>query len=500
MLTCLIMLAFASDTGLEQLDALDLVRVDDPDHPDALARSATGAVLAAPPDEGPWVREAVPEVDAYLAHEAAEAIAVAPWHEAGFTGEGVSVAVFDLQWYGSELVPEELGDVETWDCWAHERCTVPMDNLRPRFAYENGNHGVACSELVRDLAPDAELHLVRVNGRTTFENAAAWAVREGIDVVTMSLSFYADSFHDGTGPVNHIAATLADAGVLLVVSAGNAARGHWRETFVDTDGDGAHEFPWGSEYLPVYLESGAPRKITVMWDEFGRCGTSDLDVWAYREDGALLDVSDGQQAGKDGCEPVERVNPEVDEDGWVYLQLRRRAGGAALRFDVLTRAGTVYQTMPGGSTADPASHAASFTVGAVAGTGYLGNSAEGFSSQGPTNGGTPKPDIAAPDGVSGSAYGSRGFYGTSASAPVAGAAAALVLSRYPDLEPVEAAEKLESWAVTDRETWEGPDPAYGAGKLRLPPPGAEAGCGRGVLYAGLVPFGLLWPRRRRRPR
>jgi len=491
-LCSLLMVVHASDTGLAGLDALDLVRVDDPDHPDAIARSATGAVLSAPPESGSWSREVVPGVDAYQAHEAVTAIAAEPWHEAGFTGAGVSVAVFDLQWFGSDLVPEELGDVATWDCWAHARCTVEMDNLRPRFAYENGNHGVACAEVVRDLAPDADLHLVRVNGRTTFENAAAWAIREGIDVVSMSLSFYADSFHDGTGPVNAIAEDLADAGVLVTVSAGNSARGHWQERFSDADADGLHGFPWGSEYLPIYLEAGGTRKITVMWDEFGRCGETDLDVRVYRGDGALLDRSEGVQAGGSGCEPVERVNPQVDDDGWVYLQIERVAGGGDVRFDVLTRAGDVYQSMAGGSTADPASHPGSWTVGAVAGTGYLDNGAESFSSYGPTNGGEPKPDIAAPDGVSGSAYGARGFYGTSASAPVAAAAAALVLSRYEGLTPREAADKLESWAMSDGAVFEGPDQAYGAGKLRLPPPDASGGCGAGLFYAVLLlPLGVL---------
>jgi subtilisin family serine protease len=108
-----------------------------------------------------------------------------------------------------------------------------------------------------------------------------------------------------------------------------------------------------------------------------------------------------------------------------------------------------------------------------------------------------KPDLVAPDGLSTSTYGAGGFYGTSASAPVAAAAVALVMSRYPELTAPEAADKLRSWAVDDRASWQAPDPAVGAGKLRLPDPNATAGCGGGVLYAFLLPAGLFRRTRRR---
>ena len=55
---------------------------------------------------------------------------------------------------------------------------------------------------------------------------------------------------------------------------------------------------------------------------------------------------------------------------------------------------------------------------------YLENGAESFSSWGPNHDGEPKPDIAAPDGLTTSSYGPTGFYGTSAAAPAAAAAIA----------------------------------------------------------------------------
>ena len=54
---------------------------------------------------------------------------VQPWHDAGFTGEGVRIAVFDIQWFGAEQRLEELGAFESWDCWVHPGCVSPHRHL-----------------------------------------------------------------------------------------------------------------------------------------------------------------------------------------------------------------------------------------------------------------------------------------------------------------------------------------------------------------------------------
>ena len=68
-------------------------------------------------------------------------------------------------------------------------------------------HGYACAEIVHDIAPDAELHLVRVNGPTTFENGIAWAIAHDIDIISVSMSFFNNAYYDGSGRV----ATLVEA-------------------------------------------------------------------------------------------------------------------------------------------------------------------------------------------------------------------------------------------------------------------------------------------------
>jgi subtilisin family serine protease len=483
-----------------------LIRVDVPDHPEALATSRKGSLLASPPSDSQFWREApLPVTDQdlpqgvgdYVAWEALDAMDVQPWHDAGYTGQGVKVAVFDLGWYPLSDWADELGDVETHDCYAHDRCTTPLDDLRPRFDYEVNVHGIACSETIRDIAPDVELHLVRANGLTTFENAAAWAVREEIDFVSMSLSFFGNSFYDGTGPVSEVVQDLADGGVLLVTSSGNYATEHYDDGFVDRDGDGRHDMPDGSDLLWVQFGKGS-RKVTLTWDNFNRCGDTDLDLFVYDSAGVLVGRSQNVQDREAArCSPVEKAKVEVTSSGLFGIAVERVGGVADVWFELYARGGDVVDGLPSFTIVDPAVHPMAFAVGAVRGVGYLDNSVESYSSQGPTRGGVPKPEIVGPDGLTTGVYGPTGFYGTSASTPAVVGALALIASRSPELTPREVAARAQAWAVGVQDpSWEAPDPVFGAGKLRLPDPGLLGGCFSGS--ATLVWLPLFWGRRRYR--
>ncbi|MEC8425253.1 MAG: S8 family serine peptidase, partial [Myxococcota bacterium] len=271
----------------------------------------------------------IPEPDRILlqgnseAYEAADALGTAAWHARGWDGAGVKVAVFDVQWELADAPPHalELGDVETHDCWVHPSCGPPMDNLRPRFSYERGGHGIACAEVIRDLAPGVELHLVRVNALTTFENALSWAARNDIDIISMSLSFFNESMYDGSGAVNDAMDRLAGVDTLLVTSAGNYAQEHWREDFRDTDGDGWHEFDGGDEHLEVTYRGGSGR-ATLLWNDFGDCGDTDLDIYAVDGEGRVLGrAGNRQDADDEDCSPSERLSINVPADRPVFLRV-----------------------------------------------------------------------------------------------------------------------------------------------------------------------------------
>lgn len=487
------------------VDPWDLVRVDVPDYPGAVASSPYGSTLLAPPDDDtPWRPEAVPEADTYDAWEAKDALGVEPWYEAGIDGTGVKVAVFDYLFFGATLEADELGATETHDCITQRSCELPFDPESPQFTWEVGSHGLACAETIRDLAPGAELHLVRVNGQTSLENAVDWAIRNDIDVISMSLSFFAQSYADGSGPISAAIERFADAGGLFVTSAGNYATEHFRDEVRDGDGDGWHEFPSGNEWLSVELPAGETR-LYLTWDEFSDCGRTDLDVYVMDKTGAWVGRGDDTQEPisetRKSCQPVERATATASYSGWYWISVKRVSGTSPADFTLFARDADLASPMAEGSIVDPGSSAAAFTVGAVrANSSYLTNGPESFSSWGPNSLGVAKPDIAGPDGLTTSVYGVTGFYGTSAATPAVAAAAALLLSGDPTLTPLEAGERLRALAATEHAVWQAPDYGLGAGRARLHPPendgGSDAGCaGRASMLGGLLWWGLFRARR-----
>ncbi len=456
-------------------------------------------MLEAPPVDGtPWRPAPIPAVDEYQADEAIDAMGVQSWHQAGWDGTGVKIAVFDLQWYQVELRADTLGlDTlsRTHDCYGHRSCDLPIDTIRPTYRFETGGHGIACAEVIHTIAPGAELHLVRVNGLTTLENAVDWAIREGIDIISMSMSFFNESFYDGTGAVNAQVDELVAAGILLVSSAGNYANQHYWAEFQDTNRDGLHDFEDESQALPVYLNQGTTT-INLIWDDYFSCGATDLDGYVYNNEGNLVGMGHRSQiTGDSGCRPVESISARVSEKGTHYLVVDRAAGTEHVRFDIITRSGSVQNARQARSVTDPGSHPGAFTVGAVRADGYRTNGAESFSSHGPTHAGVDKPNIAGPDGLTTSVYGQRGFYGTSAATPSVAAALALLMHEDPRLSPFQAARKLQGSALDQDPVWTPDDPELGAGHAHLPSPTQEIDGCNGTL---LLPAFLWLPVGRRR--
>ncbi len=120
---------------------------------------------------------------------------------------------------------------------------------------------------------------------------------------------------------------------------------------------------------------------------------------------------------------------------------------------------------------------------------------EDFSSRGPSQDGRVKPDLVAPDGVSTATYGASngvaypsgtGFFGTSASAPHAAGAAALVKERHPSYTPAQIQAYLEERAIDLGAA--GKDNLYGSGRLSLgalpPPPPALSSPANGATVSG----------------
>lgn len=437
-----------------------------------------------------------------------DALGARPWHAAGHRGQGIKVAVFDSQWRDWELLADELRPTATHDCFAHRSCALPIDSIAPLAGTSSGRHGVACAEVVRDVAPDAELHLVRVNSLASLENAVEWAIREEIDVISMSLSYFNNSAYDGTGDVSALMNKLVANDVLMVTSAGNYAEEHWGGWLTDEDRDGLHEFDTTrGELLYAYWSAGT-RRVELTWDDWSSCGDTDLDVYVYDSQGDLVGRSTDRQRlpsqrdEDETCQPVERVSVQAWQRGWYSIVVHRHRGDRHTRLELFARNGELERPILAGSITDPGTHPGVLTVGAARVDNYLQQPVESFSSQGPLANGLTKPELTGPNGLDTLAFGPRSFFGTSAATPAVAGAVALVMSRAPELSPADAADYLRATASTASPTWE-QDGALGSGHARLPPLGTGSdggGCAGGRIFAmglWMLPVLIVAPRRRR---
>jgi len=161
------------------------------------------------------------------------------WAFGGATGEGVRVCILDS---GIEPGHPLVGNIARAVV-----VTVNEDDEPVVSEDEEGDlcgHGTACAGVVRGLAPNAEIHSVRVLGAGFKGSGKAllaglrWAVEEGYDVVNMSLSTTKRSF----GEVLH---ELADAAyfrrTVLVASAHNMPVDSYPWRFSSVVSVGSHE-------------------------------------------------------------------------------------------------------------------------------------------------------------------------------------------------------------------------------------------------------------------
>ena len=157
----------------------------------------------------------------------------------------------------------------------------------------------------------------------------------------------------------------------------------------------------------------------------------------------VLASSENRQNGPD-TGAYELINyTGLDPKGTYYAAFYayRATRPAQLNFFLLH--GKVEGTMPETSLSMPADSGLVLGIGA---TDWETDELESYSGQGPTLDGRLKPDLAAPSVVS-IASSESPFNGTSAAAPHAAGAAALVLEAYPDFTPEQAFDFLKKRAV-----------------------------------------------------
>jgi subtilisin family serine protease len=434
------------------------------------------------------------------------------YHNAGYTGQGVKVAIIDAGFKGLSDA-QNNGDLPS-EVYTYDFPSDGIDTVDSKYY-----HGTACAEIVHDMAPDAELHLLKVLYEDEIYEALDYCMENDIDIISLSLSTFGSGPGDGTGPLDELFDEARADGILVVASAGNYATqydnsgnsygGHWEGVFNYSYDDEIHihEFIPGDPdgiynviaAVPEWDDDGNPETdevtIVMRWNDYWPYADVDYDLYLFDYNYVTGEL--GEQVKKfskylqDGSQyspPLEYISFDLpDYEDYVHYyalvvakesdeteerELEIYLGGTGLFVPFALSPSSAIHT-PSSSIGEPADAESVLAVGAIDYMNWSTGPQESFSSQGPTNAWAGsdariKPDICGPDNVTSFTFGSppdNGFSGTSASAPHVAGAAALILSRYPNLGLDALQSYIEDNAIDMGKP--GKDNIYGSGRMHM---------------------------------
>lgn len=370
------------------------------------------------------------------------------YHAMGFRGQGVRIAVIDLGFAGLSAAQsrgELPGGIQTFDYTG--------------TGIESGtNHGTAVAEIIYDMAPQAQLILMKVSDEVDLENAKEEAIRQGAKIINHSVGWFNTNFYDGTGTINNIVADARSRGVLWVNAAGNYARRHWQGTFRDTNFNKWHEFSGGDETISITVNAGDQIGVFLTWNDWWPGSANDYDLYLFNNNGTQVAASQRIQSGTEP--PIESLFYQSFIPGTFHIQIKADGTPAPRTFSLFSLNHDIEYAVPSNSIIAPGDSPNALTVGAVNRQTWTTGPIAPYSSQGPTNAGLSKPDIVGPDRVSTSTYAE--FPGTSAATPHVAGAAALLLSENPNLTAGQLEARLKSDAIPM-----GSPLQFGSGRLNL---------------------------------
>ena len=395
------------------------------------------------------------------------------WHDVGHTGAGQKIGILDI--FGTAQLEFAIsqGRVPTpagaFCLDSGNSCSITLRN--------GGSHGVAVAEVVHSAAPDAELYLATVTTLSDLSAAIEWFAAQGVTVINRSETSEFDGPGDGTGPT----ASLVDRAValdMIWVAAGGNAGGdnlrlgeNWVGEFNDPDGNGFHNWENGSEHM----EFTCGFLLGMRWDDWDDTTiATDYDIWIFDERRDRIPESTGQDVQSEPAHrPLEQVETvcsgPTDRD---YLAIRRFGDpdpDGPDQIQILGNQTAMEEWVNARSATGPGADSASpgaITVGATQNPAAL--EVAGYSSHGPTTDGRDGVDLIAASCVPVPDFFNFCFSGTSASAPLVSGVMAVLRSA----QVIETASEAESVlaSITQDQGPEGPDPQYGHGTLRMPPP------------------------------
>jgi PKD domain/Subtilase family len=385
----------------------------------------------------------------------------------GLLGAGVKIAVLDQAFgatsrldslAGSELPPLDRQHRQSFDA---------TYGLAGRdYNANSSRHGEFVSEIVYDIAPDADYWFVNYHTPDEFQQAVDY-LRDVVhpDIVVHSNSFLFGPF-DGTGWFAQQVDALAAQGTIWVNSAGNYRENHWEGPWADADGDGFLDIPGHGDDIPVVL-AGTVRPAC----DLTASGTGTVDALNHYALGLFLDAAGTQPVldAKSGQPMISAFVPLptphddlgpgfLSAPATYHLRIMKVGNPPTEHLTLFCRFALPADVqVTSSSIPTPGDASGSFTIGAFDTTTL---EPEPYSSEGPTDDGRPEPDLAAPTNVA-ITGGSCG--GTSCATPHAAGVAALLLGS--GMPAASIVPTLESWALDAGDP--GFDSRFGAGRLRV---------------------------------
>lgn len=371
-------------------------------------------------------------------------------HNNGNLGQGVKIAVIDLGFAGLSS--------------AKARGELPNNVITRDFTgtglESSTRHGTAVAEILHDVAPNAQLYLMKIGDEIDLENAVAEAMSQGIRIINHSVGWFNTSYYDGTGAIANIIQPALSAGVLWVNSAGNYGQRHFKGLFRDSDGDGWTEFSGNDESIDIRANAGETIQLYLTWRDWPFTA-QDYDLVLLNAGGAQVAISDKTQNGAQ--QPTESLRYFVPATGNYRVQVKAFSANAPKELTLFSLFHNIEHAVARSSLVTPADMNGVLSVAAIRKENWNTGTVAPYSSRGPTNDGRAKPDISGPDNVATTAMGT--FEGTSAAAPHVAGAAALLMSQNTGMSALQAGARLRATAASV-----GSPTAAGSGRVQLTAP------------------------------